>query len=225
VSLGLALFLSEVAPRRLRLPVVYVIDLLAAIPSVVFGLWGILALQRPLGHFYGHLSKIFAHVPLLDRVFRGSSGRSFFTAGLIVAMMITPIITSLTREVFATVPAAQKEAALALGATRWEMMRTSVLGYGRSGVVGAVMLGLGRAMGETIAVALVIGSIPSITLSLFHSGDAMAAVIANQFNEAPPGAFQAALIGLGLVLFAITIVLNIIARGFVARTEKTMRKA
>jgi phosphate transport system permease protein len=134
--------------------------------------------------------------------------------------MITPIITSLTREVFATVPSTQKEAALALGATRWEMIRTSVLGYGRSGVVGAVMLGLGRAMGETIAVALVIGSFPRITLALFQSGDAMASVIANQFGEAN-GTFKAALIALGVVLFAITIIINVIARAFVARTERT----
>ncbi len=221
VSLGLALFLTEVAPRRLRSPVVYLIDLLAAIPSVVFGLWGVLALVKPLGHFYGHVSNLFDGVPLLDRIFKGSSGRSFFTAGLIVAMMITPIITSLTREVFATVPSAQKEAALALGATRWEMIRTSVLGYGRSGVVGAVMLGLGRAMGETIAVALLIGSIPSITLALFHPGDAMAAVIVNQFGESS-GTFQAALIGLGVILFAITIVINIVARSFVSRSERAL---
>jgi phosphate transport system permease protein len=224
VSLGLALFLTEVAPRRLRLPVVYLIDLLAAIPSVVFGLWGVLALVRPLGRFYGHVSSLFSGIPLLDRIFKGSSGRSFFTAGLIVAMMITPIITSLTREVFATVPSSQKEAALALGATRWEMMRSAVLGYGRSGVVGAVMLGLGRAMGETIAVALVIGSIPSITLALFHPGDAMAAVIVNQFGESS-GTFQAALIGLGVVLFAITIVINIVARAFVSRSEKALGTA
>jgi phosphate transport system permease protein len=224
VSLGIALFLTEVAPLRLRTPVVYVVDLLAAIPSVVFGLWGILALQTPLGKFYGHVSNFFSGVPLLDRIFRGSAGRSFFTAGIIVALMITPIITSLTREVFATVPRDQKEAALALGATRWEMMRTSILGYGRSGVVGAVMLGLGRAMGETIAVALVIGSIPSITLSLFHPGDAMAAVIANQFGEAS-GTFRAALIGLGVVLFAMTIVINIFARGFVSRSERASGRA
>ena len=224
VSLGIALFLTEVAPLRLRTPVVYVIDLLAAIPSVVFGLWGILALQTPLGKFYGDVSSFFSGVPVLDRIFRGNAGRSFFTAGIIVALMITPIITSLTREVFATVPRSQKEAALALGATRWEMMRTSILGYGRSGVVGAVMLGLGRAMGETIAVALVIGSIPSITLSLFHPGDAMAAVIANQFGEAS-GAFRAALIGLGVVLFAMTIVINIVARGFVSRAERATGRA
>jgi phosphate transport system permease protein len=224
VSLGIALFLTEVAPLRLRTPVVYVIDLLAAIPSVVFGLWGILALQTPLGKFYGHVSNVFSGVPVLDRIFRGNAGRSFFTAGIIVALMITPIITSLTREVFATVPRAQKEAALALGATRWEMLRTSVLGYGRSGVVGAVMLGLGRAMGETIAVALVIGSVPSITLSIFHPGDAMAAVIANQFGEAS-GTFRAALIGLGVVLFAMTIVINVIARGFVSRAERATGRA
>ncbi len=224
VSLGLSLFLTEVAPRRLRLPVIYLMDLLAAIPSVVFGLWGFLALQKPLGHFYGHVSNIVSGVPILDRLFNGALGRNFFTAGFIVAMMITPIITSLTREVFATVPTAQKEAALALGATRWEMMRTSILGYGRSGVVGAIMLGLGRAMGETIAVALVIGSIPSITLSLFHPGDAMASVIANQFGEAS-GTFQAALIGLGVVLFAITIVINVAARVFISRSEKAMGKA
>jgi phosphate transport system permease protein len=220
VSLGLALFLTEVAPRRLRKPVVYLIDILATIPSVVFGLWGIIELQAPLGRFYQSLSSLFSGVPVLNHVFKGQDGRSFFTAGLIVALMIMPIVTSLTREVFATVPAAQKEAALALGATRWEMMRTAILGYGRSGVVGAVMLGLGRAMGETIAVALVIGSVPSITANLFHSGDAMAAVIANQFPDAT-STFRAALIGLGVVLFVITIVINMIARSFVSRTERT----
>jgi len=224
VSLCLALFLTEVAPRRLRLPVIYLIDLLAAIPSVVFGLWALAALQKPLSHFYGHVSSGVHGIPVLDRLFQGNNSRDFFTAGLVVALMITPIITSLTREVFATVPVAQKEAALALGATRWEMMRTSILGYGRSGVVGAVMLGLGRAMGETIAVALLIGSIPSITVNLFHPGDAMASVIVNQFGESS-GTFTAALVGLGVVLFAITILINIAARAFVARSEKAMGKA
>jgi phosphate transport system permease protein len=158
-------------------------------------------------------------VPVLGTLFAGRDGKSFMTAGLIVALMITPIITSLSREVFATVPRAQKEAALALGATRWEMMRTSILGYGRSGVVGAIMLGLGRAMGETIAVALVIGSFPRISLALTRSGDAMAAVIANQFGEAS-GTWRAALIGLGVVLFALTILVNVIARAFIGRAEK-----
>jgi phosphate transport system permease protein len=224
VSIGLALFLTEVAPRRLRTPVVYVIDILAAIPSVVFGLWGIIALQGPLGRFYGRVSDAFSGVRGLERVFRGNAGRSFFTAGIVVSLMVIPIITSLTREVFATVPAAQKEAALALGATRWEMIRTSVLGYGRSGVVGAVMLGLGRAMGETIAVALVIGSVPSITLNLFHGGDAMPAVIANQFSDASD-TWRAALIALGVTLFAITIVINAVARAFVSRSERKLGHA
>ena len=222
ISLGMALFLTEVAPRRLRTPVVYLIDILASVPSVVFGLWGILELQTPLGKLYKGMSSAVSGVPLLNRIFRGSAGRSFFTAGLIVALMVIPIITSLSREVFATVPSSQKEAALALGATRWEMMRTAVLGYGRSGIVGAVLLGLGRAMGETIAVALVIGSVPSITLNLFHGGDAMAAVIANQFSDASD-TWRAALIGLGVVLFAITILINIVARGFVARAERGAR--
>ncbi|MDP9074377.1 MAG: phosphate ABC transporter permease subunit PstC [Actinomycetota bacterium] len=219
VSLGMALFLTEVAPRRLRTPVVYLIDILATIPSVVFGLWGIIELQSPLGRFYAQVTRLFHRVPLLNHIFNGHDGRSYFTGGLIVALMITPIITSLTREVFATVPGDQKAAALALGATRWEMMRTAILGYGRAGVVGAIMLGLGRAMGETIAVALVIGSVPSITANLFHSGDAMAAVIANQFPDAT-GTFRAALIGLGVVLFAITILINVAARSLVARTER-----
>src|SRR3984893_6703945 len=192
VSLGIALFLTELAPPRLRMPVVYLIDLLAAIPSVVYGLWGVLYLAVPLGKFYKSVSSGLNGVPVLGDIFHGQDGRSFFTAGLIVALMIIPIITSLTREVFATVPLTQKEAALALGATRWEMMRTSILGYGRAGVVGAVMLGLGRAMGETIAVALGIWSFPRITVALFQSGDAMAAVIAHQFGEAQ-GTFRSAL--------------------------------
>jgi phosphate transport system permease protein len=219
-SLGIALFLTELAPARLRTPVVYLIDLLAAIPSVVYGLWGVLYLAEPLGNFYKTISDALDGVPVLGTLFHGQDGRSFFTAGLIVALMIVPIITSLSREVFATVPRTQKEAALALGATRWEMMRTSILGYGRAGVVGAVILGLGRAMGETIAVALVIGSFPRITLNLFRAGDAMAAVIANEFGEASD-VFRAALIALGVVLFGLTIVVNIIARVFISRAEKT----
>jgi len=219
VSLGIALFLTELAPPRLRTPVVYLIDILASVPSVVYGLWGVLFLVVPLSHFYKNVSDAFHSVPVLDSLLKGQEGKSFFTAGIIVALMVVPIITSLTREVFATVPRAQKEAALALGSTRWEMMRTSILGYGRSGVVGAVMLGLGRAMGETIAVALVIGSFPRITLNLFKGGDAMASVIANQFGEAQ-GLQRAALIGLGVVLFVITIVVNMVARGFVSRSER-----
>src|SRR6478736_6339686 len=146
------------------------------------------------------------------------------TAGIILAIMITPIITSITREVVATVPPGEKAAALALGATRWEMIRGAILPHSFGGMVGAVMLGLGRAMGETIAVALVIGSSPRIVANLFKSGDAMPAVIVNQFGEAS-GIFRSALIGLGVVLFGITIVVNVIARMVVDRAEVRMRGA
>jgi phosphate transport system permease protein len=225
VSVGIALFLSEVAPGRLRKPVIYLIDLLAAVPSVVFGLWGLLVLSGPLGRRYGQVGRLLHGVPVLGTLFAGgNSGRSLFTAGLVVALMITPIITSLTREVFETVPAAQKEAALALGATRWEMIRGSVLPYGRGGVVGAVMLGLGRAMGETIAVTLLIGSSAQVTAHLFAPGDSMAAVIANQFGEAT-GLNRSALIALGVVLFAVTIVVNAGARAVLSRSERRLEGA
>jgi phosphate transport system permease protein len=226
VSIGIALTLTEVAPRRLRTPIIYVIDLLAAVPSVVYGLWGLAVLAPKLDHRYGQVADAVKHVPVLDTLFGGSdhAGKSLFTAGLILALMITPIVTSLSREVFATVPAAQKEAALALGATRWEMIRGAVLPYGVSGVVGAVMLGLGRALGETIAVALLIGSQAQITGHLFRSGDSMAAVIANQFNEST-GTFQAALIGLGVVLFAVTILVNLGARAVLNRSERKLGAA
>jgi phosphate transport system permease protein len=216
VSLALALFLTDVAPRRLRAPVSYAIDLLAAIPSVVYGLWGVLVLAPALTHTYRSLGSATHGVPGVGTLLSGGSGRSFMTAGLILALMITPIVTSLTREVFETVPRAQKEAALALGSTRWEMVRGAVLPWGRSGVVGAVMLGLGRAMGETIAVALVIGSSPQITAHLFSAGDALPAVIANQFGEAAD-LWRSALIGLGVLVFALTIVVNTAARTLVTR--------
>ena len=220
VSIGIALFITEIAPRKLRRSIVYVIDLLAAIPSVVYGLWGVKVLANDSTGFYGDVERTFRSVPILNTLLSGRpiSGVSFMTAGIVVALMITPIITSITREVFATVPAAQKEAAVALGATRWEMIRGSVLPHSRSGIVGAVLIGLGRAMGETIAVALVIGSATSVSPRLFSPGDTMAAVVANQFGEAT-GTYRAALVGLGVVLFAITIIIGVIARTFVARVD------
>jgi len=223
VSIGIALFLSELAPRRLRRPVIYLIDLLAAIPSVVFGLWGLLVLAPAIVGVYETFGGWMESVPVLGTVFGPPyNGKSLFTAGLILALMITPIITSISREVFDTVPAAQKEAAFALSATRWEMIRGAILPHSRSGVTGAVMLGLGRAMGETIAAALVIGSSPQLTARLFGSGDAMAAVIANQFGEAG-GLHRSALIGLGVVLFAMTIVVNAVARSVVRRQPASAR--
>lgn len=217
LSIGIALFLTEVAPRRTRRWVGYGVDLLAAIPSVVFGLWGLAVLGPAVLHLYARVSDATRHVPVLQTLFAGPVNfRSYFTAGLVLALMITPIVTSLVREVFDTVPRGQKEAALALGATRWEMIRQTVIPHGRAGMVGAVMLGLGRAMGETIAAALVIGSSPQISAHLFRSGDAMAAVIANQFGEAG-GIHRAALIGLGVVLFAVTVLVNVGAQGVVRR--------
>lgn len=194
VSLGVALFITQVAPPWLKKPMIYAIDLLAVVPSVVFGLWGVLVLSN---HF--HL------------------GRSFATAGVILAVMITPIITSLAREVIETTPQTDKEAALALGATRWEMIRAAVLPHSRGGLVGAVMLGLGRAMGETIAAALVIGSaLGQITVSPFASGNSMPAVIANEWGEADE-LHKSGLVALAVALFAITIVVNLIATWIVRR--------
>jgi len=200
ISLGVALFLTQVAPPRLAKPLVYLIDLLAGVPSVVFGLWGVLVLSQ---HF--HL------------------GRSFLTAGVILAIMIIPIITSLSREVIDTTPPGDKEGALAMGATRWEMISAAVLPHSKGGLVGAVMLGLGRAMGETIAAALVIGSaLGQITLNPFAPGNSMPAVIANEWGEAQE-LHKSALIALAVTLFAITIIVNLIATAIVQHSTKRSR--
>lgn len=225
ISVAMALLLTEVVPRRWARPIVYVVDLLAVVPSVVWGLWGILVFAPWLFHIYTSIASGVKGIPVLDALFgQPVSGASFFTCGIILAFMITPIVTSLSREVFATVPAIDKEGAYALGATRLEMIRGAVWPHSQGGVVGAVLLGLGRAMGETIAAALVIGSSPVITSHLFAAGYDMPAVIANQFGEAS-GEFRAALIGLGVMLFVITIVINLIARGVVERSARRKRGA
>jgi phosphate transport system permease protein len=178
----------------------------------VYGLWALVVLAEPLANLFQTISDATASIPILNTLFANpsASGKSFMTAGIIVAIMITPIITSITREVFATVPPAQKEAALALGATRWEMIRGAVFPHSRSGMVAGTMIGLGRAMGETIAIALVVGSSPRITANIFGPGDTLASIIANQFGEAS-GTHRAALIGCGVVLFAITILISMAA--------------
>ena len=225
ISVAMALLLTEVVSRRWARPIVYVVDLLAVVPSVVWGLWGILVFAPWLFHIYTSIASGVKGIPVLDALFgQPVSGASFFTCGLILAFMITPIVTSLSREVFATVPAIDKEGAYALGATRLEMIRGAVWPHSQGGVVGAVLLGLGRAMGETIAAALVIGSSPVITSHLFAAGYDMPAVIANQFGEAS-GEFRAALIGLGVLLFVITIIINLIARGVVERSARRKRGA
>jgi phosphate transport system permease protein len=221
LSLGIALFATEVAPQRLRWWITTVMDLLASIPSVVFGLWGFIVLRPYLNDIYNWIHDHVSGIPVLKSVFgQSGGGSSFMTAGLIVALMITPIITSITREVFLTVPRNDKDGALALGASRWEMIRGVVLSHSSGGIVGAVMLGLGRAMGETIAIALVIGANPQIISNLFAAGEAMPAVIARNLPESS-GDFQAALIGLGIVLIALTMLVNVGAKVLVARIERT----
>ena len=225
VSVLIALLLVEVVPFRLARPIVYVVDLLAVVPSVVWGLWGILVFAPWIQHIYAHIGSAVNGIPVLGSLFGPpTSGASFFTAGIILAFMITPIVTSLSREVIATVPTVDREGAYALGSTRWEMIRGVVWPHSQGGVVGAVLLGLGRAIGETIAAALVIGSSPSITSHLFSTGYNMPAVIANQFGESS-GVFKAALMGLGVLLFVFTIIVNVLARWAVNRSARRMRGA
>jgi phosphate transport system permease protein len=221
LSVGAALFITEVLPHRLGGAVAALIELLAAIPSVIYGLWGILVmapwLQRSVEPF---LIDHFGSIPL----FQGAPyGVSMLAGVFILMIMIVPIITSITKEVLLTVPRSQKEAAIALGATRWEMLRIAVLPYGKSGILGAVILGLGRAVGETMAVTMVIGNTPQISLSLLSPAYTMPSVIANEFAEASSALHSAALMEIGLILLAITLVINILARILlwsVTRSEK-----
>ncbi len=219
-SLGIALFTTHMAPRRLAPVLGYVIDLLAAIPSVVYGLWGI-ALAGNLTGFYLWLSTWFGWIPIFAPAADGSvsqTGRTLLTASLVLSIMILPIITSLTREIFLQTPRLQEEAALALGATRWEMIRMAVLPFGKSGIVSATMLGLGRALGETMAVAMIL-SPGVLTASLVVSGNqTIASEIAQNFPEAA-GLRLSELITVGLVLFVITLLVNMGARAIVARTS------
>lgn len=227
VSIGIALFATELAPPRLRNLITLVMDLLAAIPSVVFGLVGFLALKPHLQSWFQTIGRWCDGIPVLQTLFgTGSSGTSFLTAAVVLAIMITPIITSVTREVFATVPQNDKDGALALGATRIEMIHGVVIPHSTGGLTGAVMLGLGRAMGETIAVTLLIGGVsnPKFTLNLLGPGDAMPSGIARYFSEAS-GDFRAALIGIGVVLFVGTMLVNVLARRIVVSVDKRIKGA
>ena len=222
VSIGIALFTNELAPRRVRKLVIYFIDLLAAIPSVVYGLWALAVLTSPANTVYKHVASTIGKLPILDHVFGGpTSGLSIMTAGLVLAVMMVPIVTAVSREVLATVSQDEKNAALAMGATRWEMLRASVFPRARSGLIGAVMLGMGRALGETIAVALVIGANARATFHVFQPGDSMAAVIAHEFGEAASDPLhRAALIGLAVLLFAFTLIVNMAARWYAGSMER-----
>jgi phosphate ABC transporter permease protein PstC len=220
VAVASALFINELAPRRTRTPLSMVVDLLAAVPSVVYGLWGIFVLAPKLLPAEKWFARTFSFIPWIG----GGTVQlyNYFIAGLILAIMILPIVSAISREVIATVPRENKEAALALGATRWEMIRMVVLPYSRPGVTGGAMLGLGRALGETIAVVLVIGNAPVIGSHLFAQGYSLAAVIANEFGEAT-GIHTSALFAAGLVLFVLTLIVNMIARVFIVRGEHGKR--
>ncbi|MEV4537739.1 phosphate ABC transporter permease subunit PstC [Asanoa sp. NPDC049518] len=223
VALGIALYLSHYANRRVATTFGFLIDLLAAVPSVVFGLWGFTVFIEPVRSFSVWLNKYFSWIPLFGG--DGPFGRSFLLGGLVLAIMVLPIITALSREVFRQTPTANEEAALSLGATRWEMIRTAVLPYGRAGVIASVMLGLGRALGETIALALTLGFINEITVNVIQNGgNSIAANIANGFGEAGEIG-RGALIASGLVLFAITLVVNIAARAIIYRRREFTESA
>ena len=211
LAIGVAVFLTEMCPRALRGPLAFITELLAAIPSVIYGLWAVFVLVPLLReHVNPWLIKLLGWTGFFSD--DNPTGLGFVSAGVILAIMILPIISSLTREVMIAVPGSQREAVLALGATRWEMIRMGVLRNARIGIVGAVILGLGRALGETMAVTMVIGNSPEIHRSLLANGSTMASVIANEFAEASGDLHLSALMEIGLALFAVTIVVNAFAR-------------
>ena len=207
IALGIAIFISELSPRGLRQPLAYLTELLAAIPSIVYGLWG-----------------IFVLVPLVRKLevtlgAKPALGVGMLAAALILAVMVIPFTSSVAREILKNVPSTQREAAYALGATRWEAIKVAI-GFGRSGIIGAVMLGFGRALGETMAVTMVIGNSPQVTASLFKPQYTMAAVIANEFTEAADELYLHALIEIGLLLFIITVGVNLLSRLLIWSTKR-----
>lgn len=210
LAIGVAVFTTEMCPRFLRAPISYMVELLAAIPSVIYGLWAIFVLSPILrDHVEPFLEKYLGWTGL----FTGPAyGFGMLAAGVILAIMVVPIISSITREVLIAVPQNQREAALALGATRWEMIRVAVLRNARAGMLGAIILGLGRALGETMAVTMVIGNRPEIAKSLFAPGYTMASVIANEFSEATGDLYLSSLVEIGLALLLVTLIVNALAQ-------------
>ena len=221
IALGIAIFISELSPRLLRQPLTYLTELLAAIPSIVYGLWGIFVLVPLVRRFELWTPDVLKQVP----IFKGPPlGVGMLSAALILAVMVVPFSSSVAREILKNVPAAQREAAYALGATRWEAIKVAV-GYGKSGIIGAVMLGFGRALGETMAVTMVIGNSPQISASLYAPQYTMAAVIANEFTEAADELYLHALIEIGLLLFIITIAINMLSRFLIWSMKKRVAVA
>jgi len=223
MAMAVSLFISHYAPRRLAQPLSYVVDLLAAIPSVVYGLWGIAVLGPAAVSLHAWLADNLGFIPLFSGP-PSVTGRTMLVVGVVLAVMILPIITAITREVYSQTPRKQIEGALALGATRWEMIRMTVLPFGRSGLIGGAMLGLGRALGETMAVTIILSATGTVTFDLISSDNpsTIAANIALDFPESS-GLDVNVLIASGLALFAITLVVNMIARTVIVRTEKASR--
>jgi phosphate transport system permease protein len=216
ISMGIAIFLSELAPPWLRIPLTYIVELLAAVPSVIYGLWGIFVLGPVMRvQVEPAIQSVLGFLPL----FQGNAiGRDMFTAGVILAVMIIPTISAVSREALVAVPTSQREAALSIGATGWETTRLAVLRYARAGIFGAVILGLGRAVGETMAVTMTIGNRNAISGSLFGQGQTIASLIANSWLEAIAGSLElSALIELGLVLMLVSLLINTFARLMVGR--------
>ena len=222
ISLGIAIFLSEMAPPKASVPLSFIIELLAAVPSIIYGLWALFVfrfwvrdlVETPLHNAFGGSIPFFARTPF---------GLDVFTAGIVLAIMIIPIVSSISREVIKAVPNSQREAAYSLGATRWETVRIAIFPYAKSGLLGAAILGLGRAIGETILVTMIIGNtigIAAIPTSLFSQSQTLSSLIANEFNEASSNLQLSALIGLGAVLLILTLGINVGARLLVSRMVK-----
>lgn len=218
LALGVAIFLTEFAPKQLRQPVAFLVEMLAAIPSVVYGLWGVFVLIPFLrSYIVPPLRAVFGWTPFFSGVFYGNS---LLAAAVILAIMIVPYIAAVSREVLLAVPPSQREAAVGLGATRWEAVWTVVVPYGRAGLIGAIILGLGRALGETMAVTMVIGNRHDIGVSVLQPAYTMAAAIANEFAEATTDLYLSALFEVGLILFLITILVNALARLLIWRVAR-----
>ncbi len=223
ISIGIAIFVNEMVPGKIGTVLSFIVELLAAVPSIIYGLWALFVfrfwirdyVELPLHSTFGDSLYIFARTPF---------GLDVFTAGIVLAIMIIPIISAVSREVIKAVPHSQKEAAYALGATRWEMVKTAILPYGKSGLLGASFLGLGRAIGETILVTMIIGNavgLSAIPTSLFSPSQTLSSIIANEFNEASGDFHLSALIGLGLVLFIMTLFINVISIFIVSKVTKS----
>lgn len=226
IGLGIAIFLTELCPPSLRRPIGIAVELLAGIPSIIYGIWGLFVLAPFLQqHIQPAIISLTSPIPILSSLFAGPPlGIGIFTAGVVLSIMVLPFITAVTRDVFNTVPPVLKESAYGLGCTRWEVIRNVVMPYTRIGVIGGIMLALGRALGETMAVTFVVGNAQRLSTSLMAPGTTISATIANEFAEATGGLYQSAMIALGLVLFVLTFIVLAAAKLLLARLERKAGK-